>query len=175
MEEIFDVYNRNGKYIGTKSKTFCHSKNPGVYHKPVWIWMINELGQILVQKRAKCKKKFPLLFDMPSAGHVDAGESEIDACIRETYEELGISISPDKFIFLKEFIIDEWWEIAQVYLVNIDSNTKFKISKEEVSEVRWLEYDEFKELFLSDSFVPFNNEYKQFVLDMLEKNINKNI
>lgn len=56
MEEIFDVYTRNGKYLGTKTKSFCHSENPGVYHKPVWIRIINNNNEILVQKRAACKK-----------------------------------------------------------------------------------------------------------------------
>jgi len=56
MEEIFDVYTRNGKYLGTKPKSFCHSENPGVYHKPVWIWIINDNKEVLVQKRAACKK-----------------------------------------------------------------------------------------------------------------------
>lgn len=35
MEEIFDVYTRDGEYLGTKPKSFCHSENSGVYHKPV--------------------------------------------------------------------------------------------------------------------------------------------
>ena len=55
MEEIFDVYTRDGKYLGTESKSFCHSENPGVYHKPVWIWIINDNKEVLVQKRAACK------------------------------------------------------------------------------------------------------------------------
>lgn len=41
MEEVFDIYSRDGKYIGTELKSICHSENPGFYHKPVWIWIIN--------------------------------------------------------------------------------------------------------------------------------------
>ena len=51
-EKIFDIYDINGKHVGAKPKSFCHSDNPGVYHKPVWIWIVNDKGQILVQKRA---------------------------------------------------------------------------------------------------------------------------
>ena len=28
MEELFDVYTRDGEYIGVKSKSICHSDNP---------------------------------------------------------------------------------------------------------------------------------------------------
>ena len=56
MEELFDVYDINGDYIGVKPKSFCHSKNPGVFHKPVWIWIVNANGQVLLQKRAATKK-----------------------------------------------------------------------------------------------------------------------
>ena len=56
MEEIFDIYTREGKYLGKKEKSICHSSNPGFYHKPVWIWIINDKNEILVQKRAASKK-----------------------------------------------------------------------------------------------------------------------
>ena len=74
MEELFDTYTRNGKFIGIKSKSFCHSKNLGVYHKTVWIWIINSNNEILLQKRAASKKKSSNKWDMPSAGHVRAGD-----------------------------------------------------------------------------------------------------
>ena len=67
MEEIFDIYSRDGKYLGKAEKTKCHSKNPGFYHKPVWIWIVNNKNEILVQKRAACKKNHPNEWDMPSA------------------------------------------------------------------------------------------------------------
>ena len=50
MEELFDVYTRDGEYIGVKNKSICHSEKPGFYHKPVWIWIINSNNDILVQK-----------------------------------------------------------------------------------------------------------------------------
>ena len=35
VEELFDVYDIKGNHVGVKPKSFCHSENPGVYHKPV--------------------------------------------------------------------------------------------------------------------------------------------
>ena len=172
MEEIFDVYTRDGKYLGTKTKSFCHSENPGVYHKPVWIWIINSKNEILVQKRAACKKNHPNKWDMPSAGHVDAGEKIIDGAIRETFEELGVKTMAEDYEFICEYIDDKSYEIAQVYLLNLDLNIdEFKLQREEVAEVKWLTFDDFKKLFYSDEFVKFNNEYREIVLRMLKERL----
>lgn len=172
MEEIFDVYTRDGKHLGTKTKSFCHSENPGVYHKPVWIWIINSKNEILVQKRAACKKNHPNKWDMPSAGHVDAGEKIIDGAIRETFEELGVKTMAEDYEFICEYIADKSYEIAQVYLLKLDLNIdEFKLQREEVAEVKWLSFDEFKKLFYSDEFVRFDDEYREIVLRMLKERL----
>ena len=173
MEEIFDIYTRDGEYIGTDLKSVCHSKNPRGYHKPVWIWIINSKNEILVQKRAANKKNHPNKWDMPSAGHVVAGETPIQGAIRETFEELGIKTKEGDYKFICEYIQDKSFEIAQVYLLkmNIDIS-KLNLQKDEVSEVKWLSYEEFKKVLLSNEFVPFDNEYKELVLKMMLNNFN---
>ena len=171
MEEIFDIYTRNGEYIGTELKSICHSQNPRGYHKPVWIWIINSNNEILVQKRAANKKNHPNKWDMPSAGHVVAGETSIQGAIRETFEELGIQTKESDYKFVFEYIQDKSFEIAQVYLLKINLDiSKLNLQKEEVSEVKWLSYDEFKKVFYSSEFVPFDNEYKESVLEMMLSN-----
>lgn len=174
MEEIFDVYDRNGKHLGVKEKSLCHSKNPGFYHKPVWIWIINSKNEILVQKRAKCKKNFPGLWDMPSAGHVVAGETSIEGAIRETYEELGIKTKKEDYIFLREYIFDEFFEIAQVYLLKLDLEiSDFKLQSEEVEQVKWMTLKDFEKLFYSEEFVPFNSDYRTMVINLFRREFKK--
>jgi len=169
MEEIFDVYTRDGKYIGTKTKSLCHSQKPGCYHKPVWIWIINNKNKILVQKRAATKKNHPNLWDMPCGGHVIAGESSIEGAIREVFEELGVKTNPTDYKFITEYIFDKNYELAQIYLLRFDLDIKeFKLQKEEVEEVKWLTYNEFKDLFYSRNFVPFPNDYRDLVLNFLK-------
>lgn len=174
MEEVFDIYNREGEYLGRKEKSICHSQNPGFYHKPVWIWIINSNNEILVQKRSKSKKNFPDLWDMPSAGHVVAGETSIEGAIRETYEELGIKTKKEDYIFVKEYIYDKFFEIAQVYLLKLDIKiSDFKLQSEEVEQVKWLTLDEFEKLFYSKEFVPFNNDYRLMVINLFRKEFKK--
>lgn len=102
MEELFDIYTREGLHLGTKDKSICHSKKPEFYHKPVWIWIINNKNEILLQKRSSQKKNAPNKWDMPSAGHLIAGESPIEGAIRKAYEELGIKITESDYKFICE-------------------------------------------------------------------------
>jgi len=172
MEEYFDTFTIDGKPMGIKPKSFCHSASPNVYHKPVWIWIYNDAGQILVQKRSANKKNFPGLFDMPSAGHVHAGEKLIDACVRETFEELGVKVKGEEFHFEGEILKQEAWELAQVYTLKLNvEEGDFKIALDEVELVKWLDFDEFLKLFNSDKFVSYQQEYKNFVYNILKDKI----
>lgn len=174
MEEVFDIYTREGKYLGTASKSVCHSEDPGVYHKPVWIWIINHNNEVLVQKRAACKKNNPNKWDMPSAGHVVAGETIIEGAIRETYEELGVKTNEEDYEFICEHIDDRTYEIAQVYLLYLDLKLdEFKLQKKEVAEVKWLSFEEFKKLFYSEEFVKFDDEYREKVIKVLNKKMTR--
>lgn len=174
MEEIFDIYTRDGKHLWTAPKSVCHSKNPGFYHKLVRTWIINDRDEVLVQKRATTKKHNPNKWDMPSAGHVIAGESIIDWAVRETKEELGIETQKNDYKFICEYIADKAREIAQVFLLKLNVEADdFKLQKEEVAEVKWLTYDKFKKLFYSEDFVWSDNNYKELVINMLKENLSQ--
>lgn len=169
-EEVFDTYSEKGEYLGVHTRTFCHSKNPDCYHKPVWIWIVNSKGEVLVQKRAKYKSFMPSKWDMPSAGHVGAGESSLSACVRETSEELGLNFPKSDFTFLREYLFPDFNEIGQVHLLKADFDIKdTRLQVEEVEEIKWLSLDEFIPLFYSDAFVPFPTPYKDWITSVLKK------
>lgn len=176
MEELFDVFNRDGVYLGVKPKSFCHSKNPGVYHKPVWVWIINKKGEILLQKRAETKKWLPNKWDSSATGHVCAGETMLQGCRREVFEELGIPAMETDFKFWGEYIADSVWELGQIYLLesNLDIS-QMKMQTEEVLELKWFQFNDFKKLFYSDGFVPYDKQYKDFVMEKIKNYYSQNI
>ncbi|MBQ1009855.1 NUDIX domain-containing protein [Micromonospora sp. M51] len=48
-------------------------------------------GAVLLVHRSPARRAYPDLWDLPG-GHVDAGESELQALAREMHEELGVHI-----------------------------------------------------------------------------------
>lgn len=166
MEEKLDIFTREGEYLGIKTREECHASNPGFYHKPAWTWAYNSKGEILVQKRSMQKKKFPGLWDMPCAGHVDAGETAKKGAIREAKEEIGIDVSEDEMQFMFEYIEDDAWEIGQVFFFKLDKEIEdMTIQEEEVESVKWLSFEEFKKILYSDKWVPMDKEYKDLVVE----------
>ena len=173
MEELLDVYTRDGEYLGVKTREECHDKNADFYHKPAWTWVYNSKGEVLVQKRASGKKMFPNYWDMSCAGHVDAGETTIAGVIREAKEEIGIDVEEKDCRFMFEYIEDRVREIGQVYFIKVDKEiNEFIIQKEEVSEIKWLNLEDFKKLFYSEEWVPYQNDYKDRIMEEFKRIMN---
>lgn len=172
MEELFDIYTRDGKHLGAKTASECHAKGVDFYHKPAWIWIINNNGKVLVQKRAARMRNQPNKWDMSSAGHVTAGEKPVAGAKRETFEELGIDAKESEYEFVCEYICDYAHEIAQVFLLKTNLDIPdMNLQKKEVAEVKWLDFDEFKEFFYSKEFVKYDERYREIVLNLLKERI----
>lgn len=174
MEEKFDVFDKHGNFLGVKTKAFCHGKNPKVFHKPVWILVVNDNGEILVQKRAKTKKINPGLYGL-LGGHVMAGEKPIDACVRETFEEFGIKTKTSDFKFLGQHIEKHSWEIVQDYLLQKNLKIeKLKLQKEEVESVKWVDLKEFKRIINSKECCYLEPKYRKWAVKTIKKIIKNN-
>lgn len=174
--EILDVFDINGNFVGKKSREFCHGKNPGVYHKPVWIWVINDNKEILIQKRANNLKENSDKWDAAVAGHALAGENSLDACVRETKEEIGINTKKEDFKFIAQWINKKGWELAQIYLLTLNiSKDEMELQKEEVAEIKWVTFEEFSNLLYSNKFAKFPKGYKKWIIETLMKYLNKNL
>ena len=89
-KEICDIYDVYGNRTG---KTFVRGEplSNGQYVMVVDVWIVNSRDEILIQKRSEQKKDLPGTWATHS-GCVLAGESSLQACIREPLEEIGIQI-----------------------------------------------------------------------------------
>lgn len=169
-EEIFNIYDKEGNHLGIAPKSECHKRGVNFYHKPVWIWIINNDGNVLIQKRSKNKKVSGGLFDVSCGGHVKFDETIIEGAMRELYEELGLKINKSQYKFLGEYRCDETMEIAQVYIIKITSDIKdFILQKEEVEEIKWVNLNELEILFNKEEFVSYNIDYQNWILNILRK------
>lgn len=92
MDELIEILTPDGKSTGKVALKSEAHKN-GWFHATVHIWLYTKDDKILLQKRAMTKKVFPGLWDISVAGHIAAGESVLEAAIREVEEELGLKIN----------------------------------------------------------------------------------
>ncbi len=169
--EYVDVLDDNGNTIGqTKAKSEVH--RDGDWHKAVHVWIINSKSELLIQKRASIKENHPNIWDIPSAGHVSAGESSMLSAMRETEEELGLKLSEKDFEHLftatQRAVTNNGTyintEFSDVFLVKMDLDpVKLKLQKEEVAELKFIPYKNLEKIVSAGDkdFVSHPEEYKK--------------
>jgi 16S rRNA (adenine1518-N6/adenine1519-N6)-dimethyltransferase len=89
---------QNDRFLGAAPRAKVHGDN--LRHRAVHVFVFNTIGDLLLQKRSRCKDRHPLLWDSSAAGHVNAGENYDPAARRELQEELGIEIPLKKLLKL---------------------------------------------------------------------------
>ena len=172
QDELLDEYNEKGEVIGTVYKAIAHKE--GRWHRAVHVWILNGKNEILLQYRSKEKSVYPDTWDASFAGHVGAGESSLDALIREGREELGLSVDTDKLCYLftsRERLpygkLDNN-ELADVYLLRQEVDLEASVLQaEEVADAKFFSLEEFFAMTKTDALVPHALEYtalKHFLL-----------
>lgn len=107
--------------------------------------LIEDGSRILLQDRVKPDWKG---YTLPG-GHVENGESFVDAVIREMKEETGLDIYEPKLVGVKQFPIE-----GGRYIVMLYKATKFSgevISSDE-GRMEWVEYSRLSEINTVDDF-----------------------
>lgn len=85
--ELLDVLDENANKTGkVEERRVVHEK--GLWHAHVGVWLMNEKGELLFQQRASTKKSGPNKWTR-TGGHVDSGETPLQAVQRETKGDKG--------------------------------------------------------------------------------------
>lgn len=182
MDEYIDIADKNGKLTGKKElKSIIHTS--GLYHHTAHIWFYTKNGHILLSQRSAKKIICPLIWDVSVAGHVDAGETIEFAAVRETKEEIGLSISEKDLVKLGVF------KCFQSYDTGIRDNEfhntficelKVPLSKltrqaDEVEALKLVDFKTFETLLknseTNNHFIATNRLYYQKVLDYIRLEI----
>lgn len=152
-KEYFDILDEKGNKTGkTKLRSDVH--RDGDWHRAVHIWIINNNGEILLQRRCATKDSHPNMLDISSAGHLSAGDNSLEGALRELKEELNLDVSPDDLKFIKtlkrsskytETFINN--EFDYLYILRTDKKVDdMKFQEEEISEIMYVPYKKFKEM-----------------------------
>lgn len=121
----------------------------GLYVIGINNWIVNYNGDFIIQKRAYTKRNNPGKWSSTN-GLRGVGESSIEACIRETKEELGINIKEHQIIPVEKSKIAGDNLLVDIFVTVIDININdIVIQQEEVEEVKILPLKEVLTLDIS--------------------------
>lgn len=173
LEIVDEENNLTGK---TEERDIIHAK--GLWHREISIWIINENGEVLLQKRSPKKKQGANKWSTSCAGHIDIGEKPIQAAIRELKEELGINTTEND---LKQILLvknarklENSYNNIFCYIYALKVNTpieQYTIEPEELSEIKYIPFKQLEQLVQDKpADHPFaSREYMPQVIQELKK------
>jgi 8-oxo-dGTP pyrophosphatase MutT (NUDIX family) len=155
--ELWQEFTENGELVegvGRVPADFVGGPPCGASH--VWIWRRTEEGnvEILLQERSPDHMSYPGYFDISAAGHIDLGETPIEAAVREAKEEIDLDISQQDLELLFRHKKDipsiadassGLNELQWIYLLELKNENTFTFSDNEVVSLKWVPYDAFKQ------------------------------
>ncbi|WP_016913154.1 NUDIX hydrolase [Mammaliicoccus vitulinus] len=162
--ETWDLYDENRQLLN-ETMVRGHEVPPNRYHLVIHVCIINEQGQLLIQKRRDDKLGWPGAWDFSSGGSAIKGDHAREAAERETFEELGLEIDLSNqrphFTINFENGFDDFFIVHQE--VDIES---LKFPTEEVEEVKWATKKEIHNMVKEGLFIPYRKSMVDFIFDM---------
>ena len=153
--------------IGHESKYNCHLmekiESGHALHRAFSVFLFNSKYELLLQQRSTTKVTFPLVWTNTCCSHPLHRESELieencqgvrNAAQRKLFDELGIQaedLPVDQFIPLGKMLYKapsdgKWGEHELDYLLFMVRDVKLNPNPEEVSDVKYVNRDELKQL-----------------------------
>ncbi len=145
--EYVDVVDANNNIITQAPKDSVHAKN--LLHRSSHI-LIAYKNTIFLQLRSKHKQQFPNQWDTSVAGHLIAGENYYQCAVRETQEEIGLTLT--SLIEIDDIPASEHtgFEFIKLYLADFSTELDFpKLSLEpsEITTGGWFEISQIDHWF----------------------------
>lgn len=154
-KEYFDILDENENKTGQiKLRSEVH--RDGDWHKGVHIWILNNKGEVLLQRRCSTKDSHPNMLDISCAGHLSAGDDSLLAALRELKEELNLDVKSEELEFIKTLKSSKYTdtsinnEFDDLYILRTNKKFKdMKFQEEEITEIFFVPYKKFKEMVIN--------------------------
>lgn len=145
MKEQVVLVNPSDEVIGLMEKQQAHIC--GLLHRAFSVFIFNNKGEMLLQKRADEKYHSPKQWTNAVCSHPRINETYLEAANRRLHEELGISTPlTERFHFLyKADVGGNLWEHELDYVFTGTYEGEFHLNSAEVSEVRYIALEDLKE------------------------------
>lgn len=165
--ELLFVVDEEDNPLSPLPRHEVHEK--GLWHRTSIIWVANNKGQILCQKRSMQKDTKPGVWEAYFGGHLAPGETYESCAVKEVDEELGISISSSD---LHMFMIHKCGtdkEFQAIFVLRWDGDdSQLTKEKAEVEKIEWLSLETLKDNLLTKPKPDWSHhEYQWHMLDFL--------
>lgn len=161
--ELFPIVDTDGLVIGSATRRECHSGSM-LLHPVVHLHIFAPDGSLLLQKRSDDKDIQPGRWDTSVGGHVDYGESILDALRREAAEELGLLDFDAKPLMPYVFQSAVERELVNPFVSVVDKNYPFRFQREEISAIAFWTRDEITDAMNKGILTPnFEQEYTRLL------------
>ena len=158
--EPFDIVDENDVVIGQSPRGECHG-NPALVHRAVHVIIVNDAGELLLQKRSIHKDIQPGKWDTSVGGHLEVGESYRSAAYREMAEELGLVDLPVTFLYYSQIRNQIESENVATFLARYSALVHY--NPHEISEVRYWSAGAIDEALGKGVFTPnFEEEWAMY-------------
>lgn len=111
---MLPLVDEEGHCIGIATRAECHSGSK-LLHPVVHLHLYDTAGRLYLQKRPEWKDIQPGKYDTAVGGHMDPGETVLEALRREVLEELGIKIFEPEHLCSYVFESDRERELVNVF------------------------------------------------------------
>ena len=156
-KEIWDLYNEKRELTG-RDQVRGEEIPQGYYHLVVHVWIRNRCGKYLISQRSADRPTHPLKWECVG-GSVLKGEDSLTGALRETKEEVGLSLEPKDGKIVHSIIGRivngvRFSDIVDVWLFPYDGPVSLETATtKEVAQIAWLDRQQIKELFDQGDFV----------------------
>jgi len=163
MEKVDRFDNKRRKLEGTLER---YNEKEGEYSQVVHLWIQNDEGKFLFQKRSMNKRVFPGKWSVTGGG-CECEESPVEAAKRECKEELGVELNIENMelimsikrikVFMDIFLLKQNFKIEDIVL-----------QRDEVDEVKWFSKEEILELIKEDKVGTSMKIYCDMLFKLIE-------
>ena len=142
MEEQVVLVSEKDEILGVMDKMQAHEN--GILHRAFSVFLFNDKGEMLLQKRAAGKYHSPNQWTNAVCSHPRLDETYLKAAERRLKEELGIETPLTyRFNFLyKADVGQNLWEHELDHVFTGYFEGAFNLNQDEVSEVRYISIDD---------------------------------
>lgn len=144
--ELWDLYNEKREPVG-RDHVRGEKMPEDLHHLVVHVWIRNHKGEYLISQRSIDRPTYPLMWECVG-GSVVKGENSLEGALRETQEEVGVSLSPESGKLISSVVRENYHDIRDVWLFEYDGPVSLEqATTKEVAQAAWMTKAQIKELY----------------------------